>query len=86
MAEHHLWTEWHLTPCGWIRGSEKTEIGSVFEVEPAVGRVLTCRYGEDYDGNGEVPVRTEAKETWHNGNCDEKEKLLRIFGGCPKIL
>jgi len=86
MAEHHLWTEWHLTPCGWVRGSEKTEVGSVFEVEPAVGRVLTCRYEEQYDGDGDVPVRAATEQTWHDGNPQEAEKLLRIFGSCPKLL
>jgi hypothetical protein len=86
MAEHRLWTEWHLTPCGWVRGSEKSEIGSVFEVEPAVERVLTCRYEEEYEGDGEAPVRARADETWRAENPGEVGKLMRIFGECPRNL
>jgi hypothetical protein len=84
--EHHLWTEWHLTPCGWVRGSEKSEVGSVFEVEPAIGRVLTCRYGEAYEGDEEVPVKKETEEVWRSGETTEVSKLVRVFGECPHLL
>lgn len=41
MTASYEWTEYHLPPAGWVRGSEKTDFGRE-EVEPPVDRLLAC--------------------------------------------
>ena len=39
-------TEWHLTPGGWQRGTERMDFGNVTVVEPPSDRVATYRWVE----------------------------------------
>jgi hypothetical protein len=49
MTASREWTEYHLTPAGWMRGSEKTDFDQN-EVTPPADRVLTMRYVEEHAG------------------------------------
>ncbi len=85
MAVDHLWTEWHLTPCGWVSGSVKTELGSTMEVEPPLERVLTCRY--DYcENKAHSRPFGRVTELWRSADADRVEMLLALFGNCPENL
>lgn len=85
MSTDHLWTEWHLTPCGWVSGSVKTELGSTLEVESPRERVLTCRYDYCESKAHEQPLGTVA-ELWRSADAEKVEKLMAIFGSCPQNL
>jgi hypothetical protein len=45
MSASNEWTEWHLTPAGWQRGTEKEDFRRV-DRKPPVDRVLTTIYRE----------------------------------------
>jgi hypothetical protein len=46
MSASREWTEWHLTPSGWQRGSKETDFAPATKVEPPEDRVLSCVYKE----------------------------------------
>lgn len=43
MAASNEWDEWHLTPSGWVKGTEKTDF-ALNEVPPPKDRVATFKY------------------------------------------
>lgn len=47
MAASNEFTEWHLTPDGWVRGSYQTDFSSTHEVEPPANRLLSVRVEEE---------------------------------------
>ncbi len=84
------WTEYHLTPQGWIRGTRKVDgAGIVEQVERPKEAVLTCRYREyvgsfqefHYEG-----ISSGVREIWNNGNVKTIGQLKRRFGNCPESL
>ena len=49
MAVSRQWTEWHLTPAGWVSGSSRRDgEGNVWRDEPEE-RVITFVYQEQID-------------------------------------
>lgn len=46
MSASNEWTEWHLTPNGWVRGSEKIDFGKPDIKDPPVDRVMTYTWRE----------------------------------------
>ncbi|HWI40326.1 MAG TPA: hypothetical protein VNX25_02420 [Verrucomicrobiae bacterium] len=85
MESDHLWAEWHLVPCGWVKGSEKTEFGSVFEVEAPDDRVITCRLDQYEEPDGSV-IRQEVTPVWRSADEAAVNKLVTIFGDCPRSM
>lgn len=85
MSASNEWTEWHLTPRGWERGSEKMD-GSLGKqlVDPPVDRVLTMQYFE-WSGFG-AKVQKGTNKEWRSDNEEEIQKLLKQFGECPHNL
>ena len=43
MTASYEWTEYHLTPLGWVRGTVKTDFDRE-DVEPPADRILSVRY------------------------------------------
>lgn len=79
------WVEWHLTPCGWRSGTEKTDFGSVYTVEPPPSRVLTCRCDEEED-TGTNQTRDTVTVLWESPDKEKVDFLKRRFGDCPTKL
>jgi hypothetical protein len=83
MAVRKEWTEWHLTPRGWERGSTRVQgKGNDWTAEPE-DRVVSYVYSETETSQGS---RQWAEETWNNKNVSEANELLTRFGPCPEKL
>jgi hypothetical protein len=75
------WTEWHLTPAGWVRGSSVTEFGRLSRSVPP-DRVKTCVLQLCAE-RGDVAVRLNDKVTFDPQRARELEDR---FGPCPREL
>lgn len=73
------WTDWHLTPAGWVRGSTKRD-GPGFEEKPTPeDRVMTCRWDEE---NMARVLHTE----WKSDDEEAVQELIAKFGPPPEHL
>ena len=72
------WTDWHLTPKGWVKGNCKTDFHQAIVVDPPKDRVLTRRYIEIIS-NFYAPLRIYRKNVWNNGNSEEIIRLFKQF-------
>jgi hypothetical protein len=83
MAIRKEWTEWHLTPRGWEKGSTRREgRGNDWQDEPA-DRLLSYQHCE-FHGIGEPKITTE--ETWRTKDPAALERLeaaLARYGEGP---
>ena len=82
MTASYEWTEWHLTPDGWVRGSERTDFGRE-EVDPPADRVLTVRYIDEHSGYSAHQSHTEE---WCSEDGVTVESLLDQYGPAPARL
>jgi len=85
MAASYEWTEWHLTPEGWVRGSNRVDINVVTEVPLPRNRVATFRYSEKMTS----PFSDADKyvdEIWMSDQKEVVEGLKKQFGDCPLSL
>src|SRR5262249_41896973 len=78
--EIHKWTDWHLTPQGWVKGSSQADIKS-----PPVDRLLTCRWSEI---TSLVNFKTDKRlvERWRSEDALIIDQLLDQFGEPPFAL
>ncbi len=80
------WTEWHLTPKGWEKGTQKRELDpQLIEVETPVDRVLTFRYHENLSINS-AWLQKHIIEIWKDSDSKIVDELLEKFGNCPETL
>ena len=84
MAASNEWTDYHLTPQGWVRGSERRDTGQPVTRAPPQDRVLTARYKETCNGYG--PVHESQDTQWESDDTKRVEELLAEFGPPPKLL
>jgi hypothetical protein len=88
MAISRQWTEWHLTPAGWVSGSSRRDgEGNVWRDEPK-DRVITFVYQEQIDKAHTEPHAT-VQESWRSkdvGAATGIEQLLAQHGPCPQKL
>ena len=84
MAVRKEWTEWHLTPAGWQKGSTRVQgQGNTWADEPEE-RVLSFVYTEQ-----ETPasgLTCGGEETWRSKTATNIDELLKQFGACPQKL
>ena len=83
MSASHEWTDWHLTPNGWVAGTVKRDNGEI-EIEVPNSRVLTFRYSEVHNGYG--PLYELSQEMWRGSEGDAVDALLARFGQAPQHL
>jgi hypothetical protein len=76
------WQEYHLTPTGWVEGSEKIDFVGVREAPIPAHRVLTVRSVE-YMSSGFSPLRSYWEETWRSDDSSAVQKLVAKFGERP---
>lgn len=79
------WTEWHLTPEGWKRGTEKIDFRQAEILEHPINRVLTCIYKEHLS-SAFSSLDKSVEEKWRSGQQEEVDILLKKFGSCPESL
>jgi hypothetical protein len=88
MAISRQWTEWHLTPGGWVSGSSRRDgEGNVWRDEPE-DRIITFVYQEQ-TGKTDAEPRVTVQESWRSkaaGAGADIENLLAQHGPCPQKL
>jgi hypothetical protein len=88
MAISRQWTEWHLTPAGWVSGSSRRDgEGNVWRDEPQ-DRALTFVYQEQID-KAHPAAHATVQESWRSkaaGAAAHIEALLTQHGACPRKL
>ncbi len=88
MAISRQWTEWHLTPSGWVSGSSRRDgEGNVWRDEPE-DRIITFVYQEQIDKAHPEPHAT-VQESWRSkavGAGTGIDQLLAQHGPCPRKL
>ena len=85
MAIRQEWTEWHLTPDGWRRGSTRVQgKGNTWADEPE-DRVLSYVYKE-VERDGAAEPQRSAEETWRSKTAMDIDVLLRQHGVSPREL
>lgn len=72
------WTEWHLTPKGWVKGSYKVDFKDTITLDPPKDRVLTRKY-EEIITSVSAPLKIVKTNVWDNGNTDGIKKLYKKF-------
>ena len=88
MAISRQWTEWHLTPGGWVSGSSRRDgAGNVWRDEPE-DRVITFVYQEQTDKAHPEPHATvqESRRSKAVGAGAGIDNLLAQHGPCPQKL
>ena len=82
MAVDNVETEYHLTPTGWVIGTDRF-FGAGKEVPPPADRVLTI-VGKIYQSSGWSPEERWSREVWRSPNISEQElvELQKKFP-CP---
>lgn len=85
MAASREWTEWHLTPEGWVRGSEKTDFSPATNVDPPNDRILTCVF-EETIASTFGGVSRETNVIWSSDDEDLIRKYKKQYGACPRHL
>jgi hypothetical protein len=76
------WTEWHLTPTGWVRGTSVTEVGRQSRSAPG-DRVKTCVLHLSGGDDPASSVRVHDKVTFDPAHAHELESR---YGPCPREL
>lgn len=85
MSASNEWTEWHLTPTGWVIGSQKNDFQDTIIVTPPTNRVLTCKYKE-YLSSSFSKLETGISIIWESDDKDSLNASKRKFGKCPEHL
>jgi hypothetical protein len=80
MAMGDEWTEWHLTPRGWERGSERQDAYGTKTKPPPTDTVLTVRYYDYLRGGSQL------EEKWRSQDGAEVARLLKEHGEAPRNL
>ena len=85
MVASQEWTEWHLTPKGWVEGSSRIDLQNPTNVEPPSDRVLTYKYTEVLR-SGYSEMEKSVERIWTSGNEVEITRLIEQYGQCPRQL
>jgi hypothetical protein len=84
MSLSNEWTEWHLTPTGWVRGTEKEDFRTV-DREPPPDRVKTVVWHDRLSSRWSKPERWH-DETWSSSDKAAISDLVAKFGPPPDSL
>jgi hypothetical protein len=83
MAASREWTQWHLTPEGWVRGTTKLDFSQEDRPTPD-DRQKTCEYREEMP-SAYSRVEATVRTLWV-GDPASVGELEQKFGSCPKHL
>ena len=74
----HEWTDWHLTPKGWVKGSYKVDFKEEIDVVAPKNRVLTRRY-EEIITSVSAPLKIVKSNVWDNGDTEMIKRLYKKY-------
>lgn len=79
MALSNEYMEWHLTPDGWVEGTNKHDFASK-EVKPPANRLLTVISGDKMSSSFS-PIEKYKREIWRAEGQDQMiADLLKKYG------
>lgn len=81
MSGNREWWEFHLTPKGWIKGSESLAAGAKERPIPS-DRMLTIRQNEQ-PSSAVAPAQTWSSIVWRHSNTRAIAALREQFGTLP---
>ena len=84
MSHSNEWTDWHLTPRGWERGSERTDGVGIEEKPIPADRVKTMRWVEEQSSPWSDMYRGLEGQWTSDDNA--VQALIDKFGNCPEHL
>jgi hypothetical protein len=84
MSASNEWTQWHLTPRGWERGTEKEDFRRV-DRDPPNDRVQTVTYREHLS-SGFSSLDKLSDVEWESDDKAKIEALMQQFGHAPSRL
>lgn len=82
MSASNEWTEWHLTPSGWEKGSCKLDFTGTTTKKAPKERVITYQYSE-YQSSGFGKVDRGHSILWSSDNKELIDSLTLDYGECP---
>jgi hypothetical protein len=82
MSHSKEWTDWHLTPWGWERGSTRVDGAGVTEKAIPADRVLTKRWAEE-NLHRSVVCPKGLEDEWESDNKEAIQALIEKHGKCP---
>ena len=85
MSASNEYTEWHLTPRGWTRGTERVDFSNTQYRDPPRDRVLSIKYYE-FMSSGYSKMEKGVTELFRSEDSVEVERLLGIHGDCLERL
>jgi hypothetical protein len=85
MSMSYETTEWHLTPRGWVRGTQRLDFGSPKHVAPPKDRALTVRWIEEQT-HPSAKSHKRSEEVWRAADEKSVSSLLKTFGPAPERL
>ncbi|PBB31178.1 hypothetical protein [Mesorhizobium sp. WSM3868] len=83
MSASNEWTEYHLTPKGWVTGTEKTDFNLTERPRPD-DAVQTVKV-RDYLSSIYSSVDHTRKITWQSGDVHAIAKLKGKYGEAPDL-
>jgi len=83
MSASNEWTEYHLTPAGWVTGTEKTDFNRTDRPRP-LDAVQTVKVG-DFLSSIYSKVDHTREITWEVDDAMAIAKLKRKFGEAPDL-
>jgi len=84
MSASNEWTEWHLTPAGWVEGDSKTDFSKSLKPVP-VDRVQTVEHRQ-YLSSSFSRLEITNDILW---SCEDEEVIAELrekFGASPNHL
>lgn len=81
MALSREWTEWHLTPQGWVAGTANLD-SSLRQKPTPPDRALTFRYHETMRSPFKPPEES-LEEVWRSDDRAKIDELRKAHGDCP---
>lgn len=82
MVASNEWTEWHLTPNGWVAGSRREDNVGITKVPDPPGSVAVYTVHEVVGAIGGRWDR-DVSLTRKIGTQEEIDRLLAQYGSCP---
>ena len=79
------WTEWHLTPRGWERGSERVDFAGTTTLPTPADAVLTSEYREE-QSSVYSKMESSLRVVWRCDDEDAVADLINKHGSAPRRL
>jgi hypothetical protein len=81
LATNYEFSDWHLTPRGWLPSEQYLEMSGKFILSPPADRVLTCRIHEPI--GTALRINRHVTKEWKSSDGELIMLLVEKFGEYP---